>query len=180
MEGFAKVNELLVLDYLHKHARSQSERFLFLRELNSKLASVKFASMFWAAYATSFEVEAYRRAKEGSLKKPEELHEIWAELGRQWVLDFDEFPDRKYTWIGTHHFFDAARYYSNYLFAWLLAVTLYERFQSDPASIDKYISLMKSGFPDEPVNLLRDRLGIDLSDPKTLDRTFAVVEKHLS
>lgn len=180
MEGFAKVNELLVLDYLHKHSQNQSDRLFFLRELNSKLASVKFASMFWAAYATSFEVEAYRRAKGGALKKPEELHEIWAELGRRWVLDFDEFPDRKYSWIGTHHFFDAARYYSNYLFAWLLAVTLYERFQSDPASIDKYVGLMKAGFPDEPANLLRDHLGIDLSDPKTLDRAFALIEKHLS
>jgi oligoendopeptidase F len=180
MEGFAKVNELLVLDYLQKRSQNQSNRLFFLRELNSKLASVKFASMFWAAYATSFEVEAYRRAKEGALKKPEELHEIWAELGRRWVLNFDQFPDRKYSWIGTHHFFDAARYYSNYLFAWLLAVTLYERFQSDPASIDKYIGLMKSGFPDEPGKLLHDRLGIDLSDPKTLDRTFALVDKNLS
>jgi oligoendopeptidase F len=122
-----------------------------------------FWAAFWAAYATGFEVEAYRRAKEGTLKKPEELHEI-----------------RKYSWIGTHHFFDAARYYSNYLFAWLLAVTLYERFQSDPTSIDKYIGLMKAGFPDEPGNLLQDRLGINLSDPKTLERTFTVVEKHLS
>jgi oligoendopeptidase F len=179
MEGFAKVNELLVLDYLFRNPRNESERLFYLREINSKLASVKFASMFWAAYATSFEVEAYRKVKDGSLKKPEEIHEIWAELGRRWVLDFDEFPDQKYTWAGTHHFFDAPRYYSNYLFAWLLAVTLYERFQSDPASIDKYIELMKSGFPDEPANLLRDRLGIDLSDPKTLDRAFSLVEKRL-
>ena len=179
-EGFAKVNELLVLDYLLKNSRSESDRLFYLREMNSKLASVKFASMFWAAYATSFEVEAYRRVKVGTLKKPEELHEIWAELGKQWVLDFDQFPDLKYTWAGTHHFFDAPRYYSNYLFAWLLAVTLYERFQNDPTSIDKYIALMKSGFPDEPANLLRDRLGIDLSDPKTLDRAFSLVEKRLN
>src|SRR5215203_704678 len=179
-EGFAKVNELLILDHLLKNARNQSDRLFFLRELNSKLASVKFASMFWAAYATSFEVEAYRRAKAGTLNKPEELHEIWAELGRRWVLDFDKYPDLKYSWAGTHHFFDAARYYSNYLFAWLLAVTLYERFQSDPTSIDKYITLMKSGFPDEPANLLRNHLGIDLSDPKTLDRAFSLVEKQLN
>ena len=179
-EGFAKVNELMVLDYLFKNSRKESDRLFYLRELNSKLASVKFASMFWAAYATGFEVEAYRRVKEGTLKKPEELHEIWAELGRRWVLDFDSFPDQKYTWAGTHHFFDAPRYYSNYLFAWLLAVALYERFQSDPTSIDKYIALMKSGFPDEPANLLRDRLGIDLADPKTLDRAFSLVEKRLT
>jgi oligoendopeptidase F len=179
-EGFAKVNELLVLDYLLKNSRNESDRLFFLRELNSKLASVKFASMFWAAYATSFEVEAYRRAREGTLNKPEELHEIWAELGRRWVLDFDKYPDLKYTWAGTHHFFDAPRYYSNYLFAWLLAVTLYERFQSDPTSIDKYIALMKSGFPSEPANLLQKHLGIDLSDPKTLDRAFSLVEKQLN
>ncbi len=178
-EGFAKVNELLVLSYLLKKSRNDSERLFFLKELNSKLASIKFASVFWAAYATSFEVEAYRRVKEGKLQKPEEIHEIWAELGRLWQLDFDRFPDLKYTWAATHHFFDAPRYYSNYLFAWLLAISLYERFESDPTSIDKYIALMKSGFTDEPANLLRDHLGIDLADPKTLDRAFALVERQL-
>ena len=65
-EGFAKVNELLVLQYLLKKSRNDSDRLFFLRELNSKLASVKFASVFWAAYATSFEVEAYRRVKRGN------------------------------------------------------------------------------------------------------------------
>ena len=48
------------------------------------------------------------------------------------MLDFDQFPDLKYTWAGTHHFFDASRYYSNYLFAWVLAIAVNERLDADP------------------------------------------------
>src|SRR5262249_13920832 len=48
-EGFAKVNELLILDYLSKTAKTEAEQLFYLRQLNSKLTSVKFAAMYWAA-----------------------------------------------------------------------------------------------------------------------------------
>jgi len=149
-EGFAKVNELLVLDHFVKTAANQQEQLFYLRELNSKLASVKFMAMYWAAFATNFETEVYRRIKSGVIKKPEDIHQVWYEYGNLWSLDFNKFPERKFTWAGTHHFFDASRYYSNYLFAWVLAVSVYERLQNDPTFADKYVSLMKRGFPDEP------------------------------
>jgi oligoendopeptidase F len=179
-EGFAKVTELLVLDYLSKTAKTEGDRLFYLRQLTSKLASVKFAAMYWAAYATSFEVEVYRRLKNGQLKKPEDIHEVWAEFGRLWMYDFDQFPDLKYTWADTHHFFDSPRYYSNYLFAWVFALAVYERVQSDPAMAEKFVGLMKAGFSDEPAVLLRTHLDVNLADPETLNRIFALVEKRLA
>jgi oligoendopeptidase F len=178
-EGFAKVNELLILDQLAKGAKTEAERLFYLRELNGKLASVKFAAMYWAAYATAFETEVYRRVKSGAVKKPQDIHEVWAEFGRLWLLDFDKDPDLKYTWAGTHHFFDSPRYYSNYLFAWVLAVTVYDRLESDPQFADKFVKLMKTGFSDEPAVLLRTHLDIDLAAPKGLERIFSLVEKRL-
>jgi oligoendopeptidase F len=112
-EGFAKVNELLVLDHFVKTAANQQEQLFYLRELNSKLASVKFMAMYWAAFATNFETEVYRRIKSGVIKKPEDIHQVWYEYGNLWSLDFNKFPERKFTWAGTHHFFDASRYYRN-------------------------------------------------------------------
>jgi oligoendopeptidase F len=179
-EGFAKLNELLILDQLAKTTKTQADRLFYLRELNSKLSSVKFASMYWAAYATSFETEVYRRVKSGAIKEPKDIHEVWAEFGRLWTLDFDSFPDRKYTWAGTHHFFDASRYYSNYLFAWVVAVSVYDRLQEDPAFAEKVVKLMKAGFSEEPAVLLRTYLGIDLADAKGLERIFDIVDRRLA
>ena len=94
--------------------------------------------------------------------------------------EFDRFPDLKYTWADTHHFFDSPRYYSNYLFAWVFALAVYERFQTDPDAEEKFVGLMKTGFSEEPVVLLRTHLGIDLADPKLLDRMFSLVEKRVA
>lgn len=179
-EGFAKVNELLILDHLSKTARTEAEHLFYLRQKVSKLASVKFAAMYWAAYATSFEVEVYRRVKSGAVKKPEDIHEIWGEFGKIWMHEFDRFPDLKYTWPDTHHFFDSSRYYSNYLFAWVFALAVYEQIQSDPTAADKFVDLMKTGFSDEPAVLLREYLGIDFSDPTVIERLFVVVEKQVA
>ncbi|SCX87633.1 M3 family oligoendopeptidase [Nitrosospira sp. Nsp13] len=179
-EGVAKVNELLILDYLFNRARTQAERLFYLRQLTSKLASVKFTTMYWAAYATSFEIEAYRRVQSGAVQNPANIHEIWAEFGAKWHLDFDRFPDLKYTWADTHHFFDSSRYYSNYLFAWVFALAVYEKIQSDPKTAKKLVGLMKAGFSNEPSTLLQTHMGIDLSDPKALERMFAMVEKKVT
>jgi len=179
-EGFAKLGELLVLDRLAASAQSRADRLLYLRQLNSKLASVRYGTMFGSACATGFETEVYRRVQEGIVKKPEDIHELWAELGRAYTPDFDRYSDVRYTWAAIHQFFDASRYYSNYLFAWILAVSMYERLQADPAFAGKIVDLMKAGWSDEPAVLLRTRLGIDLQDPKTLSRVFSLIEKRLA
>ena len=178
-EGLAKVNELLILEHLAKTTKTPADRLFYLRELNSKLASVEFAAMYWAAFATSFETEVYRRVKSGLLKTPDEIHEVWAEFGRLWMLGFDQHPDLKYTWAGTPHFFGASRYYSNYLFAWVFSALVYERLQTDPSFPDKLVQLMETGFSAEPAKLLQTKLGIDLADSDALDRIFVVVEKRL-
>lgn len=178
-EGFAKVNELLILDHLSKTASNEADRLFYLRELTGKLASVNYMSMYWAAYATSFETEVYRSVKSEKVNKPDDIHEIWAEYGRLWMVDFDKFPDLKYTWANTHHFFDAPGYYK-YLFAWVLAISVYERLQADPSYADKFVNVMKAGFTDEPANLLRTHLDFDLADRKSLKRIFLLVEKQVA
>lgn len=178
-EGLAKINELLVLNHFAKTAKTDPERLYFLCQINSKLLSVKFASMYWAAYATSFEVETYRRINTSQVKKPEEIHEIWAEFGRLWMHDFDKFPDLKYVWADTPHFLVSPRVYSNYLFAWVISLAVYERLQADPAAAAQLVNLMKTGFPDQPAVLLKKFLNVDLSDPLTLERMFSLAEKQL-
>lgn len=179
-EGFAKINELLILDQLAKTAKSDDEKVFYLRAIASKLASVKFTAMYWAALATNFEIEVYRRVKVGTVQTPAGIHEVWGEYGRLWSNDFTAYPDMKYTWADTHHFFDTSRYYSNYLFAWVFALAVYERVQSDPQVADKFVSLMKAGFSDEPAILLKSYLDINLADPAALERMFAVVESKVS
>lgn len=179
-EGCAKINELLILDQLAKSAKNEADRVFYLRASASKLASIKFTAMYWAALATNFEIEVYRRVKAGTLKTPAEIHDVWGEFGRLWSSEFTAFPDLKYTWADTHHFFDASRYYSNYLFAWVLSLAVYERIQADPGFADKFVGLMRVGFSDEPATLLKSHLGIDLADAAALDRMFMTIDDKVT
>lgn len=179
-EGFAKVNEIIILQHLADGTADAALKLLYLKEMASKLCSVKFTSMYWAAYATSFEVETYRRIADQGLTKSDEIHGVWEEFGRLWSSGFDAFPAKRCLWAATHHFFDAPLYYSNYLLAWVLAVSVYERMKLDPTFFGRFVDMMKTGFRGDPLTLLKTQLGIDLTDDATLVRMFAMVEDRLS
>lgn len=180
VEGCAKVNELLILDTLAKQAKNDVERLYYRRQIASKLASVRFTSMYWSAFATSFEREVVKRIEAGQLTSADQIHDVWGEFGRLWSIDFENHPDLKYTWPDTHHFFTSSRQYAQYLFAWAVALAFYEKAQSDPSAGEHLVSLMKRGFSDEAAVLLKKEMGIVLDDPALIERMFKVVELRVA
>lgn len=180
VEGCAKVNELLVLDTLAKQAKTDAERLYYKRQSASKLASVRFTSMYWSAFATSFEREVVKRIKAEKLTSADQIHDVWKEFGELWSIDFKKYPDLKYTWPDTHHFLSSSRQYAQYLFAWVVALAVYEKAQSDPSTGERFIALMKRGFSDNAAVLLKKEMGIVLDDPVHIERMFKVVEARVA
>jgi len=180
VEGCAKVNELLILETLAKQAANDAERLYYKRQIASKLASVRFTSMYWSAFATSFEREVVKRIKAGHLTSAEQIHDVWGEFGRLWSIDFEEYPELKYTWPDTHHFLTSSRRYAQYLFAWVVALAFYEKAQSDPSAGEHFIALMKRGFSGEAAVLLENEMAIVLDDPALIERMFKVVETRVA
>ena len=171
---------MLILDTLAQQAKNDVERLFYKRQIASKLASVRFTSMYWSAFATSFEREVVKRIKGGQITSADQIHEVWGEFGRLWSIDFDDHPDLKYTWPDTHHFFTTSRRYAQYLFAWVVALSFYEKAQSDPMAGEHFTALMKRGFSDEVAVLLREEMGIALDDPAVIERMFKVVDARVS
>jgi len=180
VEACAKVNELLVLDTLAKTADSDDERLYYLRQSASKLASVRFTSMYWAAFATSFERDVVKRIRGGQLTAADEIHDVWGEYGRLWSIDFDRNPDLKYTWPDTHHFLSDSRRYAQYLFAWVVALAFYERAEADPAVGEKFVKLMERGFSDKAAVLLKEEMNIELDSPTNIEKMFKAVERRVA
>lgn len=178
-EGCAKVNELLILDTLAKQARNDAERLYHKRQLASKLASVRFLSMYWSAFATSFEREVVKRIKGGQITSADQIHDVWGEIGRLWSIDYRAYADLKYTWPDTPHFFQLSRRYAQYLFAWVVALALYEKAESDPSAGARFSALMKRGFSDDVAVLLKKEMGIVLDDPALIERMFKIVESRV-
>ena len=74
----AHVNDV---SWFLKNAKTDADHLFYLRQLVSKLASVKFRAMYWDAYATSVETEVYRRVKSEAVRKPDDIHKIWESSG---------------------------------------------------------------------------------------------------
>jgi oligoendopeptidase F len=180
VEACAKVNELLVLDTLAQQAADDAERLYYKRQIASKLASVRFTSMYWSALATSFEREVVKRIKDGRITSPNQIHDVWEEFGKLWSIDFEAYPDLKYTWPDTHHFLTSSRNYAQYLYAWVVALAFYEKAQSDPLAGENFTALMKRGFADEAAVLLKQEMGIVLDDPAQIDSMFKVVDERVT
>src|SRR5205085_11515229 len=116
----------------------------------------------------------------GQLKSAEQMHDVWAEFGRLWSIDFEAYPDLKYTWPDTHHFLTSSRKYAQYLFAWVVALAFYEKAQVDPSAGQHFIALMKQGFSDDAAVLLKKEMEITLDDPELIQRMFKIVEVRVA
>jgi oligoendopeptidase F len=179
LEGVAKVNELLVLEELARHAQNPMQRAFYLRELTSKLVEVRYTTMYWAVVATKFELELTgliaRGAPAGSA-----VHDLWLRLNTELDPTFAEYEGNKYMWAAVPNFSSDPRAYAKYMYAWVIAMAIYERATTDKTAMTGLVALMKAGFVGHPFDLVRTHLGVDLSDPQCVKDALKIVEVRLA
>jgi len=130
---------------------------------------------------SEFEYLAYQKIQKNEITEADQLHELWKQEGLKYVgQDYEKYDFLKYNWSFTPHYFSSPRYYINYLFANLMAIRYYQRHHSDPQFDQKYVTLMKGGFPDTPVNLLQKYLQLNPFDPSTVQDATKVFEARLA
>src|SRR4029077_18450275 len=150
-ESFAIFNEFITANYLYEHATDKDDKTYYLEQL----LSVMMRRFFDIVMRSEFEFRAYQKIKSGEITEPEQLHQLWKEEGLKYIGDdYNKYDFMKYGWSFTPHFFNSPRYYINYLFANLMAVSYYQRHFNDPQFDAQYVSLMSNGFPDTPIHLL--------------------------
>ena len=176
-ESFAMLNEFVILDYLYSQATDKKDKIFYLEEW----LSVALRRFFDIVMRSEFEYTAYKKIHKNELTESEQLHELWKQEGLKYVGEHYEKHDfLKYNWSFTPHYFSSPRYYINYLFANLMAISYYQRHNNDPEFDKKYVELMKSGFPDTPVNLLQKHLKLNPFDPAAVEDAMRIFEAKLS
>ncbi len=176
-ESFAMLNEFVILDYLFQQAMDKKDKIFYLEEW----LSVALRRFFDIVMRSEFEYTAYKKIHANEQTDSEQLHQLWKQEGIKYVGEHYEKHDfLKYNWTFTPHYFSSPRYYINYLFANLMAISYYQRHNNDPQFDQKYVELMKSGFPDTPVNLLQKHLNLNPFDPATVQDAMHIFEAKLS
>lgn len=176
-ESFAMLNEFVTLDYLYNQATTKQDKIFYLEEW----LAVALRRFFDIVMRSEFEYIAYQKVLKNEITEAEQLHQLWKQEGLKYVgEDYQKHDFLKYNWTFTPHYFSSPRYYINYLFANLMAISYYQRHHSDPQFDEKYATLMKNGFPDTPVNLLQKHLNLNPFDPAAVQDAVKILESKLN
>jgi len=168
-EVASTTNEMLVMDYLIKNAKSDDEK-LYL--INQQIENIK-GSLYQQVMYSEFEQAAHKLMESGEPGTAEAFNKIWEDTilkyyGKSFVAD--DFT--KYGWSRIPHFYTSFyvyKYATSMSAAYSLSKTIAT---GDQTAIKKYMNFLAAGASKYPVEVLKDA-GVDMSKTKAVDDTLA-------
>jgi oligoendopeptidase F len=163
------LSEALFLDYMLERAGSREQRAVLLLHAIDSIASTFYTQVMFA----DFELQAHRLVEKDQPVTSDVLNGIYAALLRDYYGDvIDEEPLSQVTWARIPHFFSTPYYVYQYATCFASTARLMQDLRStdrvrSTGAVDRYLSLLKAGGSDYPMNLLA-RAGVDLSQPDTV------------
>ncbi|HEY2905001.1 MAG TPA: oligoendopeptidase F, partial [Vicinamibacterales bacterium] len=163
------LSEALFLDYMLEHAGDDRERIVLLQHAIDGIASTFYTQVMFADY----ELQAHRLVEEGKPVTADALADIYFGLLKAYhgdAMDYDELS--RVTWARIPHFYSTPYYVYQYATCFASSAELIKQLSSETvgnraATIERYLTLLKSGGSDHPMTLLK-RAGVDLSRPETV------------
>jgi oligoendopeptidase F len=163
------LSEMLFLEHMLKRARDERERIVLLQHAIDGIVGTFYTQVLFADY----ELQAHRLAEEGRPVTADALSEIYFGLLEAYhgdALDYDELS--RVTWARIPHFYSTPYYVYQYATCFASSAQLMKQLTSGSdadrqASIDRYLTLLKSGGSDHPMPLLQ-KAGVDLGKPETV------------
>ncbi len=168
-------NEQLLLDYMMKNTKDPKERITLLTQAINNISGTFYRQTRFADY----EYQVYTLAEQGKPINKIVLSEIWHELDKQYfgeVLEENQYDD--YIWAMIPHFHNSPYYVYQYATCFASSAQIYKNVtqgskKDKKAALDSYLTLLKSGGNDFPMNQLK-KAGVDLSKKETI---LAVINK---
>ena len=161
--------EALFLDLMLERARSREERIILLQHAIDSIASTFYTQVLFA----DFELQAHRLVEQDRPVTADVLNTLYATLLREYYGDvLDEEEVSRVTWARIPHFFSTPYYVYQYATCFASTAKIMQGLRAaDPgtraARVEEYLSLLRAGGSDYPMNLLA-RAGVDLSQPDTV------------
>jgi oligoendopeptidase F len=154
--------ELILQDYMSKHAETLDEKLFYLGNGLEALRGTFFRQTMFA----EFELSLYEAVERGEALSGDRITEMYGELLRRYhghddgVVVIDELYENE--WMFVPHF-----YYNMYVFQYATSQTagtaLYDMIVKDPdAGVKNYKDLLRAGGSDYPYTLLANA-GVDLA-----------------
>jgi oligoendopeptidase F len=171
------LSEALFLDYMLERAENREQRAVLLQHAIDSIASTFYTQVMFA----DFELQAHRLVEQDQPVTADALNGIYAQLLRDYYGDvIDEEAISQLTWARIPHFFSTPYYVYQYATCFASTARLMQDLRSPDRArsgdaVDRYLSLLKAGGSDYPMNLLA-RAGVDLSQPDTVHAVGSELE----
>jgi oligoendopeptidase F len=161
--------EALLLEYMLARTTDPRERIVLLQHAIDGIVATFYTQVMFADY----ELRAHRLVEGGRPVTSDALGEIYADLLEAYHGDSIEHEDLgRITWARIPHFFSTPYYVYQYATCFASSARLIRQLSCGSEAeradaVDRYLTLLKSGSSDHPMNLLR-RAGVDLGRPDTV------------
>lgn len=167
-EVASTVNEVLLINYLLKKETNEDVRKYLLNHFIDQFKGTFFTQVMFA----EFEKRTHESAEQGKPLNAEVFSHIYESLFTEYNGDeivFDE--EVKFGWSRIPHFY---RPFYVYKYATGFSSALYlagKIFEGDKRTLESYLTFLKSGSSDEPLELLK-MTGVDLTTPSPIEHTL--------
>ena len=166
-------NELLLLDYLLERASDQPQlqRVLLVRLIEDQLNLI-----FRQSTISRLELAIHERATQGSFDQ-EFVNQTWMQLYQELGGDAVEvLPEHGVDWARIGHIFFKPYYCYQYTASSVVSLACYQQYrQHGREFIPGYLQLLASGGSQEQIGALQQYVGVDLTQPATIDRALDTV-----
>lgn len=160
------VNEVLINDFLYKHAATKEEKIYYLVDfLDSVRTTIYRQTMF-----AEFEMIMHKKEMDGIPLTEKEISDTYYNLNKLYYGDGVISDDLiRYEWSRIPHFYTSFYVYK-YSTGLSSALSIASKvIKGDTETRDKYLEFLKSGGNDYPLEILK-KVGVDMTTPKpTLD-----------
>ncbi|KAA3631253.1 MAG: oligoendopeptidase F [Calditrichaeota bacterium] len=168
-EVASTLNEGLLQQHLLKQAKTKEEKmYLLNRHIDNTLGT-----FFHQVMYARFELMIHQIVEKGGALSPDTLNKIWGDLTQKYYgpsLTMDDMTPLK--WSRIPHFY-MTFYVYQYATSYAASQAILKKFlDGEEGIIEKYLTLLKSGGRDYPINLLKE-CGVDMT---TADPVLATIE----
>jgi oligoendopeptidase F len=177
-EVASTTNERFLLDELLRQTSDPKERFLLLQHAVDSIVGTFYTQVVFA----DFELRAHKLVEKGEPVTTEVLNGLYAGLLKEYwgdALTVDDFY--KWTWARIPHFFNTPYYVYQYATCFASSARLYDAMtsgtaQSRQAATERYLTLLKSGGTDYPMEQLK-KAGVDLTQRATIQAVIDQMDR---
>ena len=170
-EVASNVNEMLMLLYLSKNAKSTNEKIFYYDYLLSMFRG----SVFRQTMFSEFEYFAHKTYEQTKTLSKDILNNYYYDLNKRYFGENVELIDEiKYEWSRIPHFYNSFyvyKYATGLISAMVIARNIFERKNN---ARENYLKFLSGGSSLPPLELLKIA-GVDLQNKKTFDQAFEFI-----